>query len=82
MILKVCRLKRRLDRGKTEDDNDDKERTTRDFDSYIQTGFGLATFQGPLCAEPMQGMAFFVETLEIDSDALGKEIGKILKQYF
>lgn len=32
-----------------------------DVEDAINTGFQLATLQGPMCAEPMQGMAFFVE---------------------
>jgi translation elongation factor EF-G len=46
-----------------------------DFDHYIETGFQLATFQGPLCAEPMEGLAFFVESLEVDREGIEKETG-------
>jgi ribosome assembly protein 1 len=46
-----------------------------DFDSYVETGFQLAIFQGPLCAEPVEGLAYFVENLEIDIDGTYKEIG-------
>lgn len=37
----------------------------RDFDSNIETGFQLANQQGPLCAEPVVGMAYFVEKIEV-----------------
>jgi ribosome assembly protein 1 len=39
-------------------------RLMRDFDHSIETGFQLATFQGPLCAEPVVGMAWVVESVE------------------
>ncbi|KAF8579687.1 ribosomal protein S5 domain 2-like protein, partial [Ramaria rubella] len=38
-------------------------RTLRDFEDSIETGFQIATFQGPLCAEPVVGMAFIVEDM-------------------
>lgn len=44
----------------------------RDFDGNIQTGFQLANQQGPLCAEPVVGMAYFVEKIEV-ADVSGQE---------
>lgn len=44
----------------------------RDFDSNIETGFQLANQQGPLCAEPVVGMAYFVEKIEV-ADMAGQE---------
>lgn len=38
------------------------------FDECIETAFQIATQRGPLCAEPVTGMAFFVESLELLSD--------------
>lgn len=38
----------------------------------IDTGFQLATLQGPMCAEPMQGMAFFVESVEVTANEAGE----------
>jgi ribosome assembly protein 1 len=71
------RLKRRLERNKASDDPDhNSEKVIRDFDSNVETGFQLATFQGPLCAEPVEGMAYFVEKVEIDTESLAKEIGE------
>jgi ribosome assembly protein 1 len=46
------------------------------FDNHIETGFQLATAQGPLCAEPIEGLAFFLETLDVDAEALEREIGE------
>lgn len=39
----------------------------RDFDDSIETGFQISTFQGPLCAEPVVGMAYFLEKLEVET---------------
>jgi len=43
-------------------------RMNRDFDDSLETGFQIATFQGPLCAEPVQGMAYFVESIQLSGD--------------
>ena len=40
-------------------------RALRDFENSIETGFQIATLQGPLCAEPVVGMAFDVEDMEL-----------------
>ncbi|KZP01342.1 P-loop containing nucleoside triphosphate hydrolase protein [Calocera viscosa TUFC12733] len=44
-----------------------------DFDASVENGFQIATFQGPLCAEPVVGMAYFVQSLTYDPAALDKE---------
>jgi ribosome assembly protein 1 len=49
-----------------------------DFTGYVETGFQLAMFQGPLCAEPVEGMAYFVESIDVDADGVQKEIGMLL----
>jgi ribosome assembly protein 1 len=49
-----------------------------DFTSHIERGFQLATFQGPLCAEPVEGVAYFVEDVQVDAETLEKEIGTFL----
>jgi ribosome assembly protein 1 len=67
-----------LERNKGEETADEAEKVVRDFNNDIETGFQLATFQGPLCAEPVEGIAYFVERVEIDRDALNKEIGALL----
>ncbi|KAF8158225.1 P-loop containing nucleoside triphosphate hydrolase protein [Crassisporium funariophilum] len=67
-------LRRRLERTKADEGNVEIDKVIRDFDNHIETGFQLATFQGPLCAEPVEGMAYFVEQVEIDKEGLGKEL--------
>ncbi|ORY32585.1 translation elongation factor 2 [Naematelia encephala] len=51
-------------------------RLLRDFENSIEAGFQMATFQGPLCAEPVVGMAWIVESIELnkndDEEARGK----------
>lgn len=42
--------------------------TGRAFDESVFTAFQLATFRGPLCAEPMTGLAFSVERLEVSTE--------------
>jgi translation elongation factor EF-G len=64
-------LKRRLDRTANE-----VLLSAQEFDSHIEHGFQLATFQGPLCAEPVEGLAYFVEYVGIDWEALRIEQGK------
>jgi len=48
------------------DESDERAaaRLLRDFDHSIENGFQLASFQGPLCAEPVVGMAWVVESVE------------------
>ncbi len=43
-------------------------RMLRDFDGNIETGFQLATYQGPLAAEPVVGMAYFVEEIKTNGE--------------
>ncbi|KAF9961421.1 Cytoplasmic GTPase/eEF2-like protein (ribosomal biogenesis) [Mortierella alpina] len=49
------------------DDADTKENTisVQDMAESIHTGFQIATNGGPLCGEPMLGMAFFLQEIEI-----------------
>ncbi|WVQ77258.1 hypothetical protein IAR50_006941 [Cryptococcus sp. DSM 104548] len=49
-----------------------KLRLIRDYESSLLAGFQLSTFQGPLCAEPVVGMAWVVEYVEVDSDELAE----------
>jgi ribosome assembly protein 1 len=44
-----------------------------EVEEAIDTGFQLATLQGPMCAEPMQGMAFFVESIEVTTSEEGHQ---------
>lgn len=49
-------------------------RTLRDFEDSIEAGFQIAMFQGPLCAEPVVGMAFDVEAMEVlENDGNGSK---------
>jgi ribosome assembly protein 1 len=71
-------LRKRLDRGKTADHLESerlKNLADRDFDHHVETGFQIATFQGPLCAEPVEGIAYFLESLEIDRTNAEQEGG-------
>ncbi|TIB69766.1 hypothetical protein E3Q23_04253 [Wallemia mellicola] len=49
-------------RNKTQID----DRWQKMVDESIENGFQTATNQGPLCAEPMVGMAYFLEKVEIE----------------
>jgi translation elongation factor EF-G len=46
-----------------------------DFDHHVETGFQMATFQGPLCYEPVEGMVYFLESLEMVSDDTKSDTG-------
>ena len=84
--LFVCaRLRRRLDRTKVVEPsleglkvNEDRVAEVglgHDFDHHVETGFQLATFQGPLCSEPVEGMAYILESLEAASEETKSETG-------
>ena len=69
--LSLChvRLRRHFDRARSASQLKSKDQVNqldRDFNHHVETGFQLATFQGPLCAEPVEGIAYFLESLEID----------------
>ncbi|KAJ3218680.1 Cytoplasmic GTPase/eEF2-like protein (ribosomal biogenesis) [Dinochytrium kinnereticum] len=44
------------------------QKILRSFENAMQTGFQLATAAGPLCAEPVEGVAFFVEDFSVKPD--------------
>ena len=46
-----------------------------DFDHHVEAGFQMATFQGPLCSEPVEGMAYFLESFDIASEETKSETG-------
>lgn len=50
--------------------------TISDLSESIDNGFQIAMQQGPMCAEPVQGMAYFVEKIEVDSDEAAKDGGE------
>jgi ribosome assembly protein 1 len=51
---------------------------SQEFDSQIEFGFQIATFQGPLCAEPVEGIAYFLQSVQVDSDGLEQERGALI----
>ena len=69
------RLQRRLAAIKSHEELGGRDPLVLMFDNHLETGFQLATFQGPLCAEPMEGMAYFVESLSLDKDGIEQEQG-------
>ena len=68
-------MKQRLAQIKSQEQIKDQEPLTLAFDDNLETGFQLATFQGPLCAEPVEGMAYFVEDLTLDREGIEQEQG-------
>ncbi|THV03832.1 P-loop containing nucleoside triphosphate hydrolase protein [Dendrothele bispora CBS 962.96] len=72
----VQSLRRRLERSKAEDLDVHGDKTINDLDNHVETGFQLATFQGPLCAEPVEGLVYFLEELNIDHERLEGEIAQ------
>jgi len=76
-LFRVFRLRRRLDHVKEKESGElQRDPARRDFNGDVETGFQIATLHGPLCAEPMEGMAFFVERVEIDRGGISKEDGR------
>ncbi|KAH7926455.1 P-loop containing nucleoside triphosphate hydrolase protein [Leucogyrophana mollusca] len=69
-------LKHRLERTKATNTTSKSDSADLDFTGYVETGFQLASFQGPLCAEPVEGMAYFVEEIEVDTEGVQKEIAQ------
>ena len=62
--------------------------TARDFSDKIAYAFQLATAQGPLCNEPMQGVAVFLEEVTVTAaneeegsarEKLGRLTGEVIK---
>ncbi|KAJ5690076.1 Ribosome assembly protein 1 [Penicillium macrosclerotiorum] len=63
------------DKQTTISPDDQKALLIRDFCDKIAYAFQLATGQGPLCQEPMQGVAVFLEDLSVDVSA-GDDLDK------
>lgn len=70
MFTMPCSLKRRRERAKA---GEERDTLLRDLDNHLEAGFQLATFQGPLCAEPVEGLAYFVESVEVDRESIEQE---------
>lgn len=47
----------------------------RDLDENLDTAFQLAMNRGPLCAEPVIGMGFFLESVSLNQGELSVEQG-------
>ncbi|KAI1317470.1 Cytoplasmic GTPase/eEF2-like protein (ribosomal biogenesis) [Mortierella claussenii] len=52
-------------RNSSSHDEDENTISVQDMAESVHTGFQIATNGGPLCSEPMLGMAFFVQEIEI-----------------
>ncbi|KAG0012811.1 Cytoplasmic GTPase/eEF2-like protein (ribosomal biogenesis) [Entomortierella chlamydospora] len=52
-------------RSNKNQDSEENIITVQDLAESVHTGFQIATNGGPLCSEPMLGMAFFVKEVEI-----------------
>ena len=52
-----------------------------EYEPSLEAGFQIATLQGPLCAEPVQGMAYLVESLQAN-DTDGQDTEGIIGLFF
>lgn len=70
----ICSLRSKTSRKGVAAAYTGEEKVSQDippeFETNIESGFQIATFQGPLCAEPMEGLAYFVEDIEFDAELL------------
>lgn len=81
-------MMRRLQEDGSDDEQGAKDDALgpRDFASNISYAFQLATAQGPLCHEPMQGVAVFLEDVAVSpppdasSQAAGDKLGHLTGQ--
>ena len=55
-------------RNRIQSKTNETSRWIKMIDESIENGFQIATNQGPLCAEPVIGMAFFIETITIEDE--------------
>ncbi|KAH8825069.1 translation elongation factor 2 [Flagelloscypha sp. PMI_526] len=65
-------LKQKLTAGSR--DGESGKTLLKDLEKNVETGFQLAVSQGPLCAEPVQGLGYFVERIEVDEEHIAVEI--------
>ncbi|CAJ0636770.1 6617_t:CDS:10 [Entrophospora sp. SA101] len=54
-----------------------QELTLQNFDESINTGFQLATKAGPLCSEPLMGVAYFLEDFKVEIDGDNVDISEL-----
>lgn len=76
LSLNTAELEAQLDAP--EHDTAETSRTlpdVRQLDENIDTAFQLATNRGPLCAEPVIGMAYFLEAIELHAEDLEPSVG-------
>jgi len=59
-----------------ERDNHDETHRMREFEHSIEAGFQMATFQGPLCSEPVEGICYFLENMTVDQVVIEQETGR------
>ncbi|KAF8755075.1 P-loop containing nucleoside triphosphate hydrolase protein [Rhizoctonia solani] len=64
-------------KSQTKPEDAPTKKVYRDYEDSIDTGFQIATFQGPLCAEPVMGMAYFLEDVKQNPDATHTQPGQI-----
>lgn len=57
-------------------------RLLRDFENSIEAGFQMATFQGPLCSEPVVGMGWVVEGIEYHPEHEESDQGELRHSRF
>ena len=61
-------------------DEDEMQTQFKDFENSFLFGFNLATSKGPLCEEPMQGVAFFIEKFHVQSNEnRGDDLAEVVK---
>ncbi len=51
----------------TDESQEEKSKVLKDLDNSFISGFQLAANAGPLCHEPMTGVAFIVEDIFLES---------------
>ncbi|OSD07147.1 translation elongation factor 2 [Trametes coccinea BRFM310] len=66
-------LKKRLAQMRAKETIKEQDALVGAFQGHLETGFQLATFQGPLCAEPVEGMAYFVEDVTLNREGIEEE---------
>ena len=60
-----------------DEENQGKGLQPRDLSDRITYAFQLATAQGPMCHEPMQGVAVFLESISISPDLSEADTGRL-----
>lgn len=76
---RACRLRESASPDPDTEVPSDRVITAHTFGSTIAYAFQLATAQGPCCAEPVQGIAVFLEdvTLDIPDDESAQDRGRL-----